>query len=167
MQFTDEIKKEILFYLAGDGPTPTGHACRFFAIGDIGVKVYDEECREKARGAYANQKRAHALGLGPAVGDEWTLRIRAGSGSTFYLYGYLTEVAQVYRDDGRETLSDVEFDTLTESLENAGFPTWDIYGRNVGRLKDGTPVCIDFDPVSMSENKNEENQRETLDAMTA
>lgn len=151
MEFTSEIQKEILGYLAGNGPTPSGQACRFMTVGEIGVKVYGRNS-EKAQGAFEAQKRAADLGLGPAVGEFWTIHLRLRPHDTMRIYGYLTEIADVLDDPGEGVLTIDEENDLCRRMVANGFPTWDIYGRNVGRLKDGRAVCIDFDPVSMNPN---------------
>lgn len=154
MEFTSDIQKEILGYLAGNGKTPSGQACRFMTVGEIGVKVYGKNA-EKAQGAFENQKRAADLGLAPAVGEFWTIRLRLGPYDHICIYGYLTEIADVIDESGYGggTLTEEEEIELGKRLEANGFPAWDIYGRNVGRLKDGRAVCIDFDPVSMDASR--------------
>lgn len=154
MQFTSEIQKEVLAYLAGNGPTPSGQACRFLTVGEIGVKVYGKDA-DKANGAYNNQRRAAGLGLAPEVGDLWTIHLRIGPYDTVRIYGYLTEIAEVEPESsyGEGALTTEEEIELGKALEANGFPSWDIYGRNVGRLKDGRAVCIDFDPVSMDPSR--------------
>ena len=142
MKFTDDIRCEILKYLSGNGDTPTGHVCRFFTIGEIGVKVYGEK-HESAKRAYEIQERASQLGLGPAVGDYWEICLRLGAGRHISIYGYLTQIA-----DTSEYFEHWQCKELHADMKKHGFPDWDTFGGNVGTI-DGKLVCLDFEPVSM------------------
>ena len=143
MKFTNEIRDFILGYLAGDGPTPNGQACRFMEYNGIGIKFYGaSEC--KAEYAFEAQTRAAEVDIGPQTGDFFTINLRLAPSNSIKLYGYLTEIAT---DVGEDPLHDTAVE-LAEKMEENGFSTYDFGVNNCGWVG-GKYVCIDFDPLSM------------------
>jgi hypothetical protein len=118
------------------------------------------------KATHAAQDKAHKLGLAPAVGKK--LRFTLSENET--MYGYITEcIVETYGDRyARKVLGynsmeeagdtydcacdvamgdDEEYNQLMENLRVNGFSTGDMHFENVGYMKDGRLVAIDFDNV--------------------
>jgi hypothetical protein len=150
MNFTNELQSQILSILADpEEKTPTGHCCRFVDLGDgVGAKIYGDRktATEKGQAAYESQKKAYEHGIAPAVGDEFTIRLRLGSKQMIKIYGYLTEVA---KPAGDSVYDCQDYRDLLDEMEEIGFLSYDVSDDNCGWI-DGKLVCIDFDPASIS-----------------
>lgn len=155
MQFTIEVRNAVLAYLAGDGPTPKGQACRFIPMDGFGVKLYGRH-EEGARYAYDTQAKAAEHDVAPKVGDFFSIRLRLGPREEFTVYGYLTEMAQNIghlpdMGDGSSCYDSPFYRDACRRIEALGFPTGDMHSQNFGWIGNRL-VMIDFDEVSLSVN---------------
>jgi len=106
------------------------------------------------------QQHAAKAGLGPQVGSKVFIRAKTtrlflqgkelpdNRKNIIQLYGYVTEIV-----DTKRIRYGNEYRDLVESLGKIGFQTFDIIPFNVGRLKRGNLVCLDFDPVYTPNNR--------------
>lgn len=150
MKFTPEVRTAILAYLAGDGETPKGQACRFIPMEEFGVKLYGRN-EESAKSSYVEQTSAYAKGVAPAVGDYFRIRLRLGPKEEFSVFGYLTEMATGIGEvfDAEDYYMSATYQELCSRMADAGYSTGDLHGGNFGWVG-GKLVCIDFDAVSLS-----------------
>lgn len=143
----------------------SGSYARFLRINEQwGIKLFDRKhYRDKS---YDAQEKAYRLDLGPHLGDKLELRLNDGEA----IYGYVTEcIVETYQDRfARETYgylsgpdmtcdedlhcdsemeNDSEYIDLMGRLGEADFCTYDMHSQNVGWMKDGRLVCIDFSHV--------------------
>jgi hypothetical protein len=142
----------------------SGCSCLFLHLTPkTGIKIYGSK-RDRDY-AYNMQKKAHDLGIGPAIGDmiqigskrnaeffairrylmldcpfNWSENVRAP------FYGYITEIVHIPNDG----ICLDKMDILEKLMKESGFATGDVgYCHNVGLINDKA-VCYDFDTVSMS-----------------
>jgi len=130
-----QIAKKIL-----DGDYKSGIMCRFVTVDSgVGIKTYSYIGSRNA--AYLRQQKAHALGLGPAVGKRFTLKYKNFWGEYDKLYCFVTQIA---RNIGRKR-SDENIQRLKDALKKNKLEqaAEDLHFDNVGTV-DGKMVCIDF-----------------------
>jgi hypothetical protein len=143
----------------------TGCSAKFLRITDnYGIKLYST--KEKRKITHKEQQKAHQLGLAPAVGRKFRLTLPENNET---VYGYITEcVVETYGDryarkrgfasmieaDDEYDIAceiaidnDEEYNQLIQNLRENGFCVYDMHFENVGYMKDGRLVAIDFDNV--------------------
>lgn len=120
-----------------------GSWCQFVPIDKTcGVKFYKhKEVRDKTLKA---QQFAYKYNLAPQTGSKITITHHGK-----LLYGYVTEIVNMRA--GRSFTT--EFASLMHKIHNIGFRIDDLHTGNVGRRKNGTLVCTDFDPFYSWNNK--------------
>jgi hypothetical protein len=106
----------------------------------LGIKLTNSEIVRDQN--YSRQESASKVGLGPDVYGTFEIVV-----NEITLYGYYTEVVEVFKDRDEYTkkffISDM--DDLKRSLfHQTGFDCYDIRVYNVG-VKNERLVCIDFD----------------------
>lgn len=124
--------------------SPCGCCCTFVKIDDNwGVKLYWNE--DDRNHSYRVQKYCSKRKLAPKVGE----CLKIGQ-----YFAYITEVAEtpMYEYKGGQKLNLPH--RLFERYEKIGLSFWDNHGDNIGRLKDGRYVAIDFGDESMSITSN-------------
>jgi hypothetical protein len=125
----------------------SGNWCIFVPLTKTeGVKFYmSQDMRD---GAYDLQKKAHVVGLGPAVGDKcempfldsWQLPGSEYNRSEI-VYGYVTELCNTKR-----TIRMADYYAFVQKCQDYGISTNDTEnGYNCGYLR-GQVVRYDFDP---------------------
>lgn len=134
------------------GDVKMGAYNRFVKVTErLGIKYnFSKEDRDAL---WYNQREAAKHGLGPEVYE----RIDFKNSFGVPLYGYFTEVVQVYDyEDYCEdfiTIMREQMSELCEQLDAIGFRFLDNHRGNVG-VKNGKLICIDFDGISIKEGYN-------------
>jgi hypothetical protein len=161
----DCITPELCERIAKSDSDSNGVACKFFKVGDMGLKTYKNE--EDARESHNLQMRAYFLELAPEVlSDVFQIHLKKVG---YYVYGFMTELVDVaynklLRDNGYDKMPNGNKDAIQhlqqqfkelyqshdyimlKTLLEANdfeFAAQDLHLKNWGWLN-GEAVCIDF-----------------------
>lgn len=147
------------------GPSPSGMYCRFVAVGDVGLKLW--EGRFLRDDCYKGQKKLSEIGLAPRVGCCFEISL-----DNYHYYGHTTEIAETIVDStySKPRVQDqfeqlpyerrVEllrmFEELENDLEKAGHCFYDGHWGNVGLLN-GRMVVIDCEEICTDDSEDYED----------
>jgi len=131
-----------------------GVECGFLKLtNDVGIKMFYK--KSDAVHSHKFQKRAHRYNVGPKVlSDVFTVLVSSYPGETCFSsydenrllilkYAYKTEVATT-----KSSYSEEEYEEVRKKLKKARISTEDLHEDNIGILKGGVVVCVDFGPSS-------------------
>lgn len=150
----------------------SGIECRFFKVGEVGIKVY--ATREAAYGAAKSQQLGFERGIGPKVFEFGMVKNLDGSG---HCWGYSTELAiplftEMASPLFREIVEQSKpYRGLMDQLDEIGITQHDMHHCNVAvmtteKWSDGCPrqsklVCIDFGSDSRRDGSSVQELRKT------